>query len=162
MKILAFLALFCAAAVPAAVQSASGSSALQYYVGTWSCMGGTVGRPQSHATLTYTLQNGILNSTVAVPRQNGMKTPYFSSSSTTYDAKNNRYIQGGVSNDPSSYTGMWTLSGNVETTRDTWVSNGKPGHGQTIRTSQNMFSFTGYPTMTSMKPNFKATCHRST
>jgi hypothetical protein len=164
MKTLALFALIAvgatAAALPAGAQSA-GVSALQYYVGTWACTGGPPGKPQSKATITYTLDSGILHSTIAAPKQNGMTQPYLQSSSTTYDAKNNRYIAGGVSNDPMTFTSAWTLSGNVETSRDLSVSSGKPGHGTTVRNSSSMFTYTGYPTMTSTRPSFKATCRKS-
>ncbi len=161
MKTLAFLALFAIAAVPAAAQSSSGTSALQYYVGTWSCTGGPPGHQNQKATITYTFDSGVLHQTIQAPKQGSMKTAYVSTTSTTYDGKNNRYISAGVSNDPSSFTGMWTMSGNVETSRDMWVSSGKLGHGQTVRNNNNMFTYTGYNTMSATKPDFKAACRRS-
>jgi hypothetical protein len=160
MRIVALLAVFAISALPAFAQSGSGTSGLQYYVGTWSCTGGPVGQSPNKATITYTLDSGVLHQTIAAPKQGTMKTAYVSSASTTYDAKGNRYITGGVSNDPASFTSMWTLSGNVETSRDTWTSSGKPGHGQTIRNSNSMFTYTGYSTLTSTKPSFKAVCRR--
>jgi hypothetical protein len=161
MKTLAFLALFVMAVFPVAAQSSAGTADLQYYVGTWSCTGGAPGDPPVKATLTYTLDSGILHQTINVPMQAKMKKAYMSSSSTTYDAKSDRFITGGVSNDPSSYTNSWTLAGNVETSRDSWVSNGKPGSGKTVRNSSSMFTYTGYPTTTMSKPNFMATCHKN-
>jgi hypothetical protein len=161
MRTLAFLALFAMAAFPAAAQSSTGTSDLQYYVGTWSCMGGAPGQQTTKATLTYTLDSGILYQVIDSPMQGKMKKAYTSSSSTTYDAKNDRFISAGVSNDPLSYTSMWTLAGNVETSRDLWVSNGKLGHGKTVRNSSSTFTYTGYPSMTAAKPDFEATCRRS-
>ena len=113
------------------------------------------------ATLTYTMDSGILHQTIDAPMQGKMKKAYMSSSSTTYDAKNARFISAGVSNDPGAYTSMWTLAGNVETGRDLWTSDGKPGHSKTVRNSSSMFTYTGYPSMTASKPNFEATCRRS-
>jgi len=124
-------------------------------------MAGAPGHQTSKATLTYTLDSGILHQTIDAPAQGKMKKPYMSSISTTYDPKSGRFISGGVSNDPASFTSMWTLSGNVETSRDLWVSSGKPGHGKTVRNSSSMFTYTGYPTITATKPDFQATCRRN-
>ena len=79
MRTLALLALFAIAALPAAAQSGAGTSALQYYVGTWSCMGGPPGQPPSKATITYTLDSGILRQTIDAPMQGRMKKAYMSS-----------------------------------------------------------------------------------
>lgn len=161
MKTLAFLALFAIAAFPAAAQSSSGTSALQYYVGTWSCMAGAPGHQTTKATLTYTMDSGILHQTIDAPVQGKMKKAFLSTSSTTYDSKNGRFISAGVSNDPASFSSAWTMAGNVETSRDLWTSSGKPGHGKTVRNSNNMFTYTGYASMTASKPDFMATCRRS-
>lgn len=160
MRTLAFLALFAIAALPAAAQSGAAGSSLQYYVGTWSCMGGAPGEKPGKATITGSMNSGILYQTINAPKQGKMKQPYVQSSSTIYDAKNGRYITAGVSNDPSSFTSAWTLKGNVETSKDLFVSNGKPGHGTTVR-SANMYTYTGYATAMSTKPVFKATCRKS-
>ena len=161
MRVLAFLALFAVAALPAAAQSTSGASALQYYVGSWSCTGQATGQPPTRATLTYTMDSNVLHQTIDAPKMGKMKQAYYSSNSTTYDAKSGRYLVAGVSNDPASWASMWTLSGNVETGRDLWVSAGKPGRSQTVRNSSSMFTYTGYDTMASTKPSFKATCRKS-
>lgn len=161
MKVLLFLALFAISAVPVAAQSTSGADALQYYVGSWSCTGAAPGQPPTRATITYTMNGGVLHQTIDAPKMGKMKQAYFSSSSTTYDPKNNRYLVAGVSNDPSAFAGTWTLSGNVETGRDAWVSSGKPGRNQTVRNSNSMVTYTGYDTVASTKPSFKATCRKS-
>ena len=159
MRTFAFLALFAIAALPAAAQP--GASSLKYYVGTWSCTGGPPGQTPEKATITGSLSSGILYQTISAPKQGKMKQSYYSSSSTTYDAKNNRYMVGGVSNEPLSFSSAWTLNGNVETARDLYSSDGKPGRGTTVRNSNTMYTYTGYPSLTSTKPNFKATCRRS-
>ena len=161
MRLLLFLALFSIAGLPAAAQSTSGASALEYYVGTWSCTGQATGQPPTRATLTYTLDSGILHQTIDAPKMGKMKQAYISSSSTTYDAKNNRYIGSGLNNNAAAWASIWTLSGNVETGRDLWVSNGKPGRSQTVRNSSTTFTYSGYDTVASTKPNFKATCRKN-
>lgn len=161
MRALLFLAFFGIAALPAAAQSTSGASALQYYVGTWSCTGQATGQPTGHATLTYTMNSGVLHGMIDAPKMGRMKQAYISSDSTTYDAKNNRYLTAGASNDPAAWGSMWTLSGNVETGRDLWVASGKLGRSQTVRNSNTMYTYTGYNTVASTNPNFRATCRKS-
>jgi hypothetical protein len=157
----AFAACVAAFALNSTAQSATGMSAMQYYVGSWSCTGGAPGKTQSRASITYTLDNGVLRGWVAVPAQTGMKTPYNQEAVMTYDAKNHRYVQ--VSMDSQ---GFWTVSyimlnGNRESGTDHAVSSGHPGHSTTDRVSNSTFTFLGYPTLTSTKPDFGGTCHRS-
>jgi hypothetical protein len=49
-----------AIAAPTDVRATSGAAALQYYVGTWSCQAGAVGKPASKSTVTYTFDSGLL------------------------------------------------------------------------------------------------------
>ncbi len=143
-------------------QSMPGAGALQYYVGTWACMAGPVGKPASKATATYTLDSGVLRSWVLVPPTGKMKTEYALQIATSYDAKNKRYVQAQVDN-----TGNWSVdyakpwTGNTEQWADHATSMPPLGHSSTVRTDQNHFSFDGYPSMTATKPAFKGTCTRS-
>ncbi|MGA8575414.1 MAG: hypothetical protein WB609_06945 [Candidatus Cybelea sp.] len=52
-RILALFAFAVGFAVPAAAQPSTGMAAMQYYVGTWSCMAGNVGQPPVKATATF-------------------------------------------------------------------------------------------------------------
>lgn len=149
-------------AAPAGAQSAAGMGAMRYYVGTWSCVAGPIGRPPVKATATYSLDSGILREWVAVPVQGKMKKPYTISFAITYEAKHRRYVQATLDNDASwsiSYAKPWT--GNTEQWMDQSNDQGKPARSQTIRTNANSFAFTGYPTLTATKPNFTGMCHRS-
>lgn len=160
--VLALIVLALALAAPAAAQPATGMAAMQYYVGTWSCQAGPPGSPPSTATATFTLDSGILRQWVVVPPQGKMTTAYVISFATTYDAKNGRYVETEIDNQGGwsiSYATPWT--GNTEQWIDQATMDGKPGHGQTVRTDQNSFSFTGYPTTTSMQPDFQGSCNRS-
>ncbi len=160
--ILALIVLAGAFAAPAAAQSSGGMAAMQYYVGTWSCMAGDVGQPQSKATATYTIDAGLMREWVVVPAQGKMTKPYMLSIATSYDAKKGRYVGSQVDNFAGwsvSFAQPWT--GNTEHWTDLASSTGKLGHSQTIRTNRNSFSFMGYPTITATKPDFKGTCTRS-
>jgi hypothetical protein len=161
-KSLGLFALALIVAVPTTVRATSGAAALQYYVGTWSCEAGSVGQPPSKATAIYTLDSGLLHEAVTVPAQAKMTKPYTLSIATSYDAKKGRYVQTATDNN-----GAWWVSsaqpwtGNTEVWTDQANSANKLGRGQTIRTSANSFSFTGYPSASATKPDFKGTCTRS-
>ena len=161
-KALILFALVVGLAAPVSAQPMTGMAALQYYVGTWSCMAGPIGSPPSTATATFTIDSGVMREWVAVPAQGKMTSPYALSISTTYDAKNARYVETFLDNGAN-----WTVStaqpwtGNTEQWTDQSSGDGKLGHSQTVRTDQSSFTFTGYPTVTSTKPVFQGTCNRS-
>jgi hypothetical protein len=142
-------------------QSATGMSAMQYYVGSWSCTGGTPGKTQVHAALTFTINGGLMRQWVVVPVQTGQKTPYYQSVASTYDAKHGRYVDVGMDNSGGWGVTYVTLNGNTERGVDHVTSDGKLGHDTTVRVNNSTFTYTGYPTLTSTMANFKATCHRS-
>jgi hypothetical protein len=156
---LAFLAI--SIAVPAAGKSATGMAAMQYYVGTWSCTGGPLRNKPVHATVTYTLDSGLLRQLTNVPAQGWLKRAIVMSDTVVYDAKNNHYVDSQTDNRGGWRVSYMTLTGNTERSSDHVVSNGKLGHSEAIRVNNNTFAFTGYPTLTGTTPDFKATCHRS-
>jgi hypothetical protein len=162
-SVLAAGILVLACAAPAA--AAPGMAAMQYYVGSWTCTGGPVGAPPLNATTTYTLDSGLMHQWVTVPRQRQgkMTKPYVISFATTYDAKKRQYVQTSLDSDGAwgvSVAKLWT--GNTEQWTDSATSDGKLGHGTGFRTSANAYVYTGYPTATSTKPNFRVSCKRST
>ncbi len=154
-------------ALPAAAQTSSmsapapGMAALKYYVGTWSCLAGPPGVPPSKATVTYAMDHDILRQYVIVPPAGNMKQTFSMAVGTGFDAKKNRYVQTSVDNSGNwgiTYAKPWT--GNTEQWVDSTTSDGKPGHGVTVR-SKNSFTYTGFATLTGTKPAFKVTCTRS-
>jgi hypothetical protein len=158
----AILGLAIIVAAPAAAQSATGMGAMQYYVGTWSCSAGMVGQAASTATATYTLDSGVLHAWINVPKQGKMKSVYAFSEATTYDAKNARYVETRLDNLASwgvAYAKPWT--GNTETWTDHATSDGKLTRGNTVRVSQNEFTFDNYPSQSATKVDFKGSCHRN-
>jgi hypothetical protein len=136
-------------------RSATGMAAMQYYVGTWSCTGGSVGKPPGHATLKYTMNGDVLQAWIQAPKG------YVESSATTYDSKNDRYVDAGVANDSTWFVTYRTISGNTETSVDHATTDGKLGHGITVRTGSANFTYAGYPTASGGKADFKATCQKA-
>jgi hypothetical protein len=159
--IAAFVLCAVALAFHSTAKSATGMSAMQYYVGSWTCRGGNVSKPPVHATLRLTLANDILNEWVTVPVQTGMTTAINESILTAYDAKNNRYVSVDLHNNARWGVTYATLDGNTETDVDHATWDGKLGHGVVDRVNNSTFTVTAYPTLTSTKADFKATCHRS-
>lgn len=161
MKAIVLVSFVLAVLAPMSAQSASGMAAMQYYVGSWSCTGGMVGDP-THATSTYTMENGILRQSVSVSPTAKMKQPYYITFAMSYDAKHQRYVQTSV-----DAFGGWTVSsakpftGNTEHWTDTASDSGKLGWGDAVRVNQNTNTYTGYASMTSKAPNFKVTCTRN-
>jgi hypothetical protein len=159
-QILAVSILALAATSLVGAQSASGMSAMSYYVGTWKCVGGPTGSPSANATVTATMNGGVLNSIASVPMQPGMKAAYYSTEVTSYDGKD-RYIETRLDNYGAwgvSYAPMWT--GNTEQWTDLYTDDGKLGHGQAIRVDNDHYTYTGFDTPTGTSPTFKISCQR--
>src|SRR5580704_8539680 len=160
MRFLVLFGFVAAAVAPAGAQTPDGMAAMQYYVGTWRCA--AAGEPDSNSTATYALENGVLRDWVVVPAQGKMTTPYQLAIATTFDAKNDRYVQTSLDNQAS-----WAVSfakpfaGKTEEWVNNATSDGKLGRVQVVRTDQNDFDIIGYSTMSQSKPDFKVTCHRS-
>ena len=58
----AFIAARLTLTVTLPARSATGMEAMKYYVGTWSCTGGRIGKQPFHFTLRYAMNGGILQS----------------------------------------------------------------------------------------------------
>jgi hypothetical protein len=161
-RTLGFVVLAALAGVPAGAQSTSGMAAMQYYVGSWSCVAANVGQKPVKATATFAMDSGVLREWVVVPAQGKMTKPYALALSISYDAKNKRYVQATLDNLAGwtiSYAAPW--AGNTEQWTDHASDSGKLGHSQTVRTNQGSFSLEGYASMTAAKPNFKGSCTRA-
>jgi hypothetical protein len=160
MRFLLLCAFVAAAVAPAAAQTSGGMAAMQYYVGSWTCL--AADEPDSNSTATYAIENGVLRDTVVVPAQGKMTTPYELAIATTFDAKNNRYVQTSLDS-----TATWAVSfakpftGNTEEWVNSATSDGKLGRVQVVRTNEKAFDIIGYSTTTQAKPDFKVTCRRS-
>ena len=161
-KTLGLLAFAVTVAAPNSVRAASGAAALQYYVGTWSCRAGAVGKLASKSTVTYTFDSGLLREWVDVPTQGKMTMPYLNSIATSYDAKKRRYVQTGMDNEGNwwvSFAEPWT--GNTEQWTNHASSDNNIRRYEWVRTNRSTFSFTEYPSRTATRPDFRGTCSRS-
>ena len=145
-------ALTLAATLPA--PSATGMEAMRYFVGTWSCTGGTIGKQPFHFTIRYTMSGDILRSWL-------LAKGYVQSASLTLDSKNHRYINAAVANDGTWFVAYATISGQTETSIDHVTSDGKLGRLRIVRTSSTTFASTGYSAVSGGKALIEATCRKS-
>ena len=137
-------------------------SAMQYYVGSWSC----VAHLQSVPTLKYTAVNridsGILREWVTIPAQSGMPSPEGFSMVMSYNPEKRQFVQSQV-----HFDGMWSVSvakpwnGNTERWTDVATDSGKFGHAEYVRIGRNAFSFTAYPHWSTASP-INGMCNRTT
>lgn len=161
-RLFVFSTLTLALVAPAAAVQPSGMAAMQYYVGTWACLAGEPNHPPSHATVTYTLDLGVLRQWGVVPAQGKTKRAYAFGDATTYDAKKDRYVSAFADN-----LGGWELSvaspwnGQTEQWTDRSTDTGELGRVQVVRTDTNDFVVVAYETKTASQPNFRVTCKRS-
>jgi hypothetical protein len=161
-NILGLFAFAVIVAAPSGARAASGAAALQYYVGTWSCQAGAIGRPVSKSTVTYTVDSGLLREWVYVPVQGKMTAPYLNSIATSYDAEKHHYVQTGMDNNGFwwvSYAEPWT--GNTEHWTNHASADNNIRRYEWVRTNRNTFRFTEYPSRTATKPVFRGSCKRS-
>lgn len=156
------LAFGVAALLPTNASAAPGMAAMEYYVGKWSCLTGPVDHTTNKTLETYTMESDVLHETYLTPAQTSVSKPYALTLLIAYDVKNDRY--GAVALDSSAgwTIGTVTLNGNVEQWTYAGASNGKLGRGTAVRTDENHFTFTSYPTSTAANPDFKEVCERVT
>jgi hypothetical protein len=145
-------ALVLTVALPA--RSATGMEAMQYYVGTWSCAGGIIGKQPLHFMLRYTMSGGVLRSWLSAKG-------YVQSGSLTYDPKNHRYINAAVANDGTWFVAYATISGTAESSVDHVTNDGKLGRLIIVRISSTRFASTGYSRVSNGEAFSKAACQKS-
>jgi hypothetical protein len=149
-------------AAPAFAQTPSGTDALKYYVGTWSCLGGPVGAPAVKATITAVMNDGLLTEHVNVPMQSGMTGALSQTYTIAYNPIAKGYNQIEIDN-----FGGWGVSkadawpGHTEEWDELAKSDGRLERDETVRTDQNHYTSTGYASLTDTVPNFKAVCERT-
>jgi hypothetical protein len=160
MRFLVLIAFIAAAVAPAGAQTPDGMAAMQYYVGAWTCT--AAGEPDSNSTANYTIENGVMRDLVIVPAQGKMTSPYQLEIVTTFDPKNNRYVQTSLDNQAT-----WAVSfakpftGKTEEWANSATFDGKLGRVEVVRNDGNAFDIIGYSTMSQTKPDYKVSCHRT-
>ena len=103
-----------------------------------------------------------MRDSVVIPPQGKLTAAYQLEIVTTFDAKNNRYVQTSLDN-----LAWWKVSfakpftGNTEEWVDDVSHDGKLGRVQVVRTDRNAFDIIGYFTVSQTKPDYTVTCHRT-
>ncbi|HEY6449530.1 MAG TPA: hypothetical protein VIX60_02495 [Candidatus Cybelea sp.] len=119
-------------------------AAMHHYVGTWTCTGCEIEQPSEKATVTFTLDSGLLREWIVLPPQGRMKNPYSISAAFSYDSKNDRFSQAGphnVSESWVSYAKPW--NGDTEEWTDHQNSAGKLGRSQIACTGHDTYLYPG-------------------
>jgi hypothetical protein len=148
-----------APAIPAAAQPA-GMAAMQYYVGTWSCLATPRGRPTEKATSTFTLDSGLPRQWVVAPPQGKMRGAFVFSSAVTYDADQRRFVSTYLDN-----AAGWEVSvappwnGNTERWTDLSTDSGKLSRTEIMRAGRNAFRVTAFDMKTG-RTELRVSCAR--
>jgi hypothetical protein len=159
--ILAICVLVALSSAPALSQT-PGADPLNYYVGTWACVGGPTETPAVKAAITGVMNGGLLTQHVTVPVQTGMDAALSQTFTAAYNPITKVYNQVEIDNFGGwhvSKASPWT--GTTEEWADVASADGKLGRTEIVRTDKNHFTSLGYATPTDTTPNFKATCERS-
>jgi len=161
-KSLILSVLVVALSAAAGAQPTTPMDVMQYYVGTWSCVGGPVGVPPAKATFTAVVELGVLREWIVVHEQDKQKSTFSIAATISYDAKKHRYVQTSLDS-----FGGWDVSvakawsGNTEHWADIANSDGKLGLAQIVRSDKDTYTLSTWETTTSRKPNFGVSCKRS-
>jgi hypothetical protein len=158
-SILAIALLAAAALAPTAARSANQMAAMQYYVGSWTCVGGVVGKKSTTANVRYWLDNGLMRQWVGISGQ-GMMKAYELNATTTWDPKNGRYVQAGLDTDAQWWISYGKVSGSSETWTEHATASGKLGRDEVSRTSDSAFTFASFETIAASKPYFRVVCKK--
>jgi hypothetical protein len=85
--------VMCAAAlaiIAAPIRSAASDrmAPLAFYVGTWTCADGPIGRPTHQGTRTFAMRGGVMFESIVIPRQGDLPRPSVTNATFAFDEKN--------------------------------------------------------------------------
>src|SRR5579862_8017968 len=87
------------AAISGRAEAADPMSALQFFVGTWSCIEHQPNKPFLSSTFTVVMESGLLRQWIVRPKQGSMRAPYVVNSTFAYDSTFRRYVQTEMDNE---------------------------------------------------------------
>jgi len=133
---------------------------LGFYVGTWSCVDGPIGRGTHKGTWTFEMRSGVMFESIIIPKQRDVPYPSVTNATFAFDQKNNRYVETEMDNTAAWYVSVakpdWK---NVISWKDiaSWT---QLSHWDMARLDLNHFMVVAYPTATAIRPNYKGVCKR--
>jgi hypothetical protein len=162
MQSVAILAsfIFAFVALPVRATAINPMAALAFYVGTWSCSDGLIGRPTHEGTWTFAMRGGIMYELILIPTQGDLSSPSISNATFAFDTKDNHYVETEMDN-----TAAWYVSVAKPPWKDTirWrdvASWTRLAHWEMSRIDGDHFIVESFPAATATKPNYRAVCKR--
>lgn len=142
-------------------EAASHMSALQYYVGTWSCVERESGAPPLSSKFTFAMESNLMREWIDRPKQGSMNMPYVVNATFAYDSKHRRYVETEMDNEAAWYVSAadpW--SGNTIQWVDLATST-KLSRWEMTRIDGTSFMVRSFARSADTKPNYTAACKRA-
>jgi hypothetical protein len=163
MRTTRFLALVLVLAlVEARAQAANPMDALQFYVGTWSCVERPAHSPPLSSTFTFAMEANLMREWIDQRRTQGsMRAPAGVNATFAYDSKHHRYVETEMYSDGSWYVSVanpW--KGNTIQWVDvaSWTNLSR---WEMTRVNATGFTLASFAKVTDKTPNYTATCKRA-
>jgi hypothetical protein len=156
---ISLLALLLGAATIKA-RAANPMDALQFYVGSWSCLERKASDPPLSSTFTFAIEANLMRQWITRPKQGSMQAPYVVNSTFAYDAGRHRYVQTEMDNDATWYVSIaepW--EGNTIHWVDLATSTNLSRWDMT-RIDNTTFTVESFAKVSDKTPNYTASCKR--
>jgi hypothetical protein len=147
-------------AATAHAQTANPMDALQYYVGSWSCVENKAGDLPVSSKFRFAMESNLMRQWITRPKQGSMSAPYVVNSTFAYDSAYHRYVQTEMDNDAAWWVSVaepW--KGNTIHWVDLATST-KPSHWEMTRLDSTTFTIDSFAKLADETPNYTATCKR--
>lgn len=142
-------------------EAATHMTALQYYIGAWSCVEREAGTPPLSSRFTFAMEPNLMREWIDRPKQRSMKMPYVVNATFAYDSKHRRYVETEMDNEAAWYvSGADPWSGNTIQWVDLAAST-NPSRWEMTRIDGATFMISSFAKSADTKPNYTATCKRA-
>jgi hypothetical protein len=149
------------AAISGRAEAADPMGALQFFVGTWSCIEHPPNKPSLSSTFTFVMESGLLRQWIVRPKQGSMRAPYVVNSTFAYDSTHRRYVQTEMDNEAA-----WWVSAADSWQGDTlhWVdlsTSTTLSRWEMTRVDPATFTIRSFSRRDDPAPNYTASCKRN-
>ena len=142
-------------------QAVNPMDALQFYVGSWSCLERKASDPPLSSTFTFAMESNLMRQWIVRPKQGSMQAPYVVNSTFAYDATRRRYVQTEMNNDGTWYVSVaepW--QGNTIRWVDLATST-KLSRWEMTRINDTNFTVESFAKVSDKTANYTASCKRN-
>ena len=149
------------AAISGRAEAADPMGALQFFVGTWSCIEHQPNKPPLSSTFTFAMESGLLRQWIVRPKQGSMRAPYVVNSTFAYDSTHRRYVQTEMDNEAA-----WWVSAADSWQGDTlhWVdlsTSTTLSRWEMTRVDPATFTIRSFSKRDDPAPSYTASCKRN-